>query len=84
MQAQLKPDREAALRKAVPALSDEQIAAIKRCPDRSFHPQLVQEPLVYRFTEVCMLVLTSTFPLALSEGCIRGKSTWDVQWFMQC
>eukprot|EP00884_Botryococcus_braunii_P014112 jgi/Botrbrau1/22701/Bobra.0132s0040.1 len=50
-QAQLKPDREASLRQAVPALTQDQVDAIKRCPNRSFHPQIVQEPLVYRFTE---------------------------------
>jgi len=53
-QAQLKPSTEEALRRVVPALSDDNIAAMRRCPMRSFDPNIVQEPHIYRLTEAVM------------------------------
>jgi hypothetical protein len=40
------------LREAVPALTDAQLAAMQRCPMRSYDPSIVQEPHVYRTQEV--------------------------------
>lgn len=51
-QAQLKPGAVELLQKAVPALTDEQLTAMQRCPMRSYDPSIVQEPHVYRTQEV--------------------------------
>lgn len=40
------------LKRAVPALTDDQIAAMKQCPMRSYDPSIVQEPHIYRTQEV--------------------------------
>lgn len=48
----MKPDRVGKLRTAVPGISDEDIALMKRVPFRSFDASIVTEPLVYRMQEV--------------------------------
>ncbi|KAG6522473.1 cyanate hydratase-like [Zingiber officinale] len=53
-QAQLKPGTSDALRAAVPALSDELIREMMEPPFRSFRPDLVQEPAIYRLNEAVM------------------------------
>lgn len=50
-QAQLKVSSVAALKAAVPALTDEDIDEMTRSPIRSWDPTIVQEPHVYRMTE---------------------------------
>lgn len=47
-QARLMPGTVDALRAAVPALSDELIREMMEPPFRSFRPDLVQDPAVYR------------------------------------
>ena len=47
-QAQLKPDTAPALRAAVPALTDELVDLMMRPPFRSYHPDIVHEPAIYR------------------------------------
>ena len=51
-QAHLKEDTAPKLKAAVPAISDEMLAAMKKSPMRTYDPQIVQDPLVYRLTEV--------------------------------
>ena len=48
LQAQLKPATAEKLKKAVPGLSDEILAEMKKCPGRCFKGDLIQDPLVYR------------------------------------
>lgn len=48
-QAQLKPDTVPKLREALPSLTDDLIDAMKSPPWRSYDPNLIQEPTVYRF-----------------------------------
>ena len=48
-QAQLKPETVPKLRAALPALTEELIAAMMSPPWRSYDPNLIQEPTVYRF-----------------------------------
>lgn len=48
-QAQLKPETAPKLRAALPELSDELIREMMIPPMRSYHPNLIQEPTVYRF-----------------------------------
>ena len=48
MQAQLKSGREALVRKACPALTDELVAAMKRAPMRGYDPSILKEPHIYR------------------------------------
>lgn len=40
------------IKKAVPTLTDEQLAAMQQCPMRSYDPSIVQEPHIYRTQEV--------------------------------
>ncbi|RWV96203.1 hypothetical protein BHE74_00025892, partial [Ensete ventricosum] len=47
-QAQLKPGTADALRAAIPALTDDLVAEMMAPPFRSFRPDLVHEPAVYR------------------------------------
>jgi cyanate lyase len=47
-QAQLKPDTAPKLQKAIPALSDELVNLMMAPPFRSYHPDIIQEPAVYR------------------------------------
>ncbi|CAI2716907.1 cyanase [Nitrospina watsonii] len=53
-QAQLKDGTAQKLAKAVPGLTSELIERMKECPMRSYNPMLIQEPNVYRMTEVCL------------------------------
>ncbi|CAM0956843.1 unnamed protein product [Alopecurus aequalis] len=53
-QAQLKPDTAPALRAAVPALTDELVELMMRPPFRSYHPDIVHEPAIYRLNEAVM------------------------------
>ncbi|KAH7662744.1 Cyanase protein [Dioscorea alata] len=54
-QAQLKPGpTTAALRAAIPALDDDLVAEMMAPPFRSFRPDLIQEPAVYRLNEAVM------------------------------
>ncbi len=53
LQAQLKKDTEAKLVKLVPGLTKELRAAMRQCPMRSYDPAILQEPHIYRMTEVC-------------------------------
>ncbi|KAG0496696.1 hypothetical protein HPP92_001217 [Vanilla planifolia] len=53
-QAQLKPDTAAAFRAAVPALTDDLISEMMKPPFRSYHPNLIQEPAIYRLNEAVM------------------------------
>lgn len=50
-QAQLKEGTVEPLKKAVPGLTDDHIAAMKRCPFRSYDPSILQEPHIYRMQE---------------------------------
>ncbi|GLJ53865.1 hypothetical protein SUGI_1150240 [Cryptomeria japonica] len=53
-QAQLKPNTVESLRKAVPSLKDDHIAAMMRPPMRSYNPNILQEPCIYRLNEAVM------------------------------
>lgn len=48
-QAQLKADTVPQLQAALPELSDELLHEMMRPPMRSYDPNLIQEPCVYRF-----------------------------------
>ncbi|XP_024356533.1 cyanate hydratase [Physcomitrium patens] len=50
-QAHLKPETASALKAAVPALSDDLLAAMQEIPMRSFDPTVVQDPTIYRLHE---------------------------------
>mmetsp|Transcript_6436 Transcript_6436/g.14118 ORF Transcript_6436/g.14118 Transcript_6436/m.14118 type:complete len:176 (+) Transcript_6436:51-578(+) len=53
-QAQLKKDTAATLQKVVPGISAADLDAMQRAPMRSFDPNIIQEPLVYRLNEAVM------------------------------
>ncbi|GLT76880.1 hypothetical protein SLA2020_485140 [Shorea laevis] len=53
-QAQLKPDTSPKLRAALPELSEELVLEMMKPPMRSYHPNLIQEPAVYRLNEAVM------------------------------
>ncbi|XP_019181438.1 PREDICTED: cyanate hydratase [Ipomoea nil] len=53
-QAQLKPETVPKLREALPSLVDHQIQEMMRPPMRSYDPNLIQEPTVYRLNEAVM------------------------------
>ncbi|XVF62816.1 hypothetical protein PTKIN_Ptkin09bG0038900 [Pterospermum kingtungense] len=53
-QAQLKPETAAKLRVALPCLSEELLDEMMRPPLRSYDPNLIQEPTVYRLNEAVM------------------------------
>jgi cyanate lyase len=53
-QAQLKKDTESKLAQQVPGLSKDLLAEMRKPPVRSYDPAILQEPHVYRMTEVCM------------------------------
>ena len=55
-QAQLKEATAPKLKAAVPAIDDEMLTAMKKSPMRTYDPQIAQDPLVYRLTEVCYAV----------------------------
>ena len=52
-QAQLKKTTEEKLVKLVPALTEELLREMRKAPIRSYNPAILQEPHVYRMTEVC-------------------------------
>ena len=37
----------------MPGIDDDMLAIMKKSPMRVFDPQIAQDPLVYRLTEVC-------------------------------
>jgi cyanate lyase len=53
-QAQLKKDAVSNLAKLVPGLNDELLGEMQKCPMRSYDPDIIQEPNIYRMTEVCL------------------------------
>ncbi|RMH34225.1 MAG: cyanase [Nitrospirae bacterium] len=53
LQAQLKPETEKKLVQLVPGLTEDLLKAMRACPVRSYDPAILQEPHVYRMTEVC-------------------------------
>ncbi|KAK2643726.1 hypothetical protein Ddye_018921 [Dipteronia dyeriana] len=53
-QAQLKPDTAVKLRAALPELSDHLIYEMMAPPMRSYDPNLLQEPTIYRLNEAVM------------------------------
>ncbi len=53
-QAQLKPQAEPKLAKLVPGLTEDLLKEMRKCPMRSFNPTIIQEPNIYRMTEVCL------------------------------
>ncbi|CAN6299124.1 unnamed protein product [Urochloa humidicola] len=53
-QAQLKPDTAPKLRAALPALTDDLVDLMMQPPFRSYHPDIVHEPAIYRLNEAVM------------------------------
>ena len=53
-QVQLTPPIDKKLGKIIPGLTKELLKEMSKCPMRSYDPSLIQEPNVYRMTEVCM------------------------------
>ncbi|GAB4850860.1 hypothetical protein Ancab_030161 [Ancistrocladus abbreviatus] len=53
-QAHLKPDTAPKLKAALPQLTDELIVEMMKPPMRSYDPNLIQEPTVYRLNEAVM------------------------------
>ncbi|OAY34118.2 hypothetical protein MANES_13G093430v8 [Manihot esculenta] len=53
-QAQLKPDTGPRLRAALPELTDDLLQEMTKPPLRSYDPNLIQEPTVYRLNEAVM------------------------------
>ncbi|GAA0147436.1 hydratase [Lithospermum erythrorhizon] len=53
-QAQLKPETAPKLRAALPDLPDNLLQEMMKPPLRSYHPNLIQEPTVYRLNEAVM------------------------------
>ncbi|MEW6542020.1 MAG: cyanase [Nitrospirota bacterium] len=52
-QAQLKKETEGKLVKLVPGLTEDLLKEMRKPPLRSYDPAILQEPHVYRMTEVC-------------------------------
>jgi cyanate lyase len=53
-QAQLKPGAVSKIKELVPGLTDDLISEMQKCPMRSYDPSVIQEPNIYRMTEVCL------------------------------
>ncbi len=53
-QAQLKKNAVSKLAKLVPGLNKELLSEMQKCPMRSYDPTIIQEPHIYRMTEVCL------------------------------
>ena len=53
-QAQLKPESEAKLVQIIPGLSEDLVADMRKCPMRAYDPSIIQEPNIYRMSEVCL------------------------------
>nr|XP_019709174.1 cyanate hydratase isoform X2 [Elaeis guineensis] len=51
-QAQLKPATALALRAAIPTLTDDLVSEMMNPPFRSYHPNLIQEPAIYRMSAI--------------------------------
>lgn len=58
-QAQLKPDTAAKLQAAVPNIPVELLHEMMKPPMRSYDPNLIQEPAVYRFIYIYIQFLLS-------------------------
>lgn len=65
-QAQLKPGTADALRAAIPALTDDLVAEMMAPPFRSFRPDLVHEPAVYRSVSLTLLPSYCLFLILLT------------------
>lgn len=52
-QAQLKKETAPKLVKLVPGLTENLLKEMQKCPMRSFDPKVLQEPHIFRMTEVC-------------------------------
>ena len=52
-QAQLKKETAPRLAKLVPGLTKDLLNEMQKCPMRSFDPNVLQEPHIFRMTEVC-------------------------------
>ncbi|ESR33539.1 Cyanate hydratase [Citrus sinensis] len=76
-QAQLKPETAPKLRAALPELPDELIHEMMRPPIRSYDPNLIQEPTVYRLNEAVMHFGESIKEIINEEfGDGISRSTW--------
>ncbi|MCL7036007.1 hypothetical protein MKW94_008599 [Papaver nudicaule] len=53
-QAQLKPETAPKLRAVLPELPDEVVEEMMKPPMRSYNPNLIQEPTIYRLNEAVM------------------------------
>ncbi|XP_008785176.2 cyanate hydratase isoform X2 [Phoenix dactylifera] len=53
-QAQLKPSTALALRSALPTLTDDLVSKMMEPPFRSYNPNLIQDPAIYRLNEAVM------------------------------
>jgi Cyanate lyase len=53
-QVQLKGNAESKPAELVPGLNDELLAEMRKCPMRPYGPSIIQEPNIYRMTEVCL------------------------------
>ncbi|KAB1219309.1 Cyanate hydratase [Morella rubra] len=53
-QAQLKPETAPKLRAALPDLADDLLQEMMRPPMRSYDPNMIQEPTIYRLNEAVM------------------------------
>ncbi len=53
-QAQLHPDTEKKLKKVVPGLDKATLKELRKPPFRSYDPDIIQEPTIYRLDEVVM------------------------------
>lgn len=51
LQAQLKPGTVDKFSKAVPGISEEDLATMQKVPFRSYSSEILKEPLVYRLQE---------------------------------
>lgn len=67
-QAHLKPDTAEALRAAVPGLTDDLIEEMKKPPFRSYRPNLLHDPAVYRYQFKTQFLLISLFFFAVKLG----------------
>lgn len=52
-QAQPKKETEGKLVKLVPGMTEDLLREMRKAPVRSYDPSILQEPHVYRMTEVC-------------------------------
>ena len=52
-QAQLKKETAPRLVKLVPGLTKDLLKEMQKCPMRSYDPNILQEPHIFRMTEVC-------------------------------